>query len=98
MSQPDIEDTPDLNAGKPWSEMDLFDLANNVRLVNPIDEIAGFLCRVPAGAARQDRGAEASGRAGKTGAGDRCERTAGVSQSAQPLFVGAPAMANTPNS
>jgi hypothetical protein len=23
MSQPDIEDRPDLNTGKPWSEMDL---------------------------------------------------------------------------
>jgi hypothetical protein len=45
MSQPDIEDTPDLNTGKPWSEMDLFDLANSVRLGDPIDEIAGFLCR-----------------------------------------------------
>jgi hypothetical protein len=45
MSQPDIEDRPDLNTGKPWSEMDLFDLANSVRLGDPIVEIAGFLCR-----------------------------------------------------
>ena len=41
----DIEDRPDLNTGKPWSEMDLFDLANNVRLGNPVEEFAGFLCR-----------------------------------------------------
>ena len=45
MSQPDIENRPDLNTGKPWSEMDLFDLANSVRLGDPIEEIAGFLCR-----------------------------------------------------
>ena len=45
MSQPDVEDTPDLNTGKPWSEMDLFDLANSVRRGDPIVEIAGFLCR-----------------------------------------------------
>jgi hypothetical protein len=45
MSQPDIEDRPDLNTGKPWSEMDLFDLANCVRLRQPVEEIAGFMCR-----------------------------------------------------
>jgi hypothetical protein len=45
MSQPDIEDRPDLNTGKPWSEMDLFDLANSVRLGDPVEEIAGFMCR-----------------------------------------------------
>ena len=45
MNQPDIEDRPDLNTGKPWSEMDLFDLAISVRLGDPIDEIAGFQCR-----------------------------------------------------
>ena len=45
MSQPDIEDRPDLNTGKPWSEMDLFDLANSVRLGDSIEEIATFLCR-----------------------------------------------------
>ena len=45
MSQPDIEDRPDLNTGKDWSEMDLFDLANSVRLGDPVEEIAGFLCR-----------------------------------------------------
>ena len=41
----DIEDRPDLNTGSPWSEMDLFDLANCVRLRQPVEEIAGFLCR-----------------------------------------------------
>src|SRR5882762_5268780 len=45
MSQPDIEDRPDLNTGNPWSEMDLFDLANCVRLKQPVEEIAGFMCR-----------------------------------------------------
>ena len=47
MSQPDIEDRPDLNTGKRWSEVDLFDLANSVRLGDPVEEIAGFLCRSP---------------------------------------------------
>jgi hypothetical protein len=41
----DIEDRPDLNTGKAWSEMNLFDLANNVRLGKPVEEIAVFLCR-----------------------------------------------------
>jgi hypothetical protein len=41
----DIDDRPDLNSGNPWSEMDLFDLANSVRLRQPVEEIAGFLCR-----------------------------------------------------
>jgi hypothetical protein len=45
MNSDDIEDRPDLNSGKPWSEMDLFDLANGVRLSDPVEEIAGFLCR-----------------------------------------------------
>jgi hypothetical protein len=36
---------PDRNAGKEWPEMDLFDLANSVRLKNPIEEVATFLCR-----------------------------------------------------
>lgn len=45
MSQSDLDDRPDLNIGKEWSEMDLFDLANSVRLERPIEEIAGFLCR-----------------------------------------------------
>ena|ERR1700693_59129 len=41
----DIEDRPDINTGKAWSEMDLFDLANSVRLSNPVEETAVFLCR-----------------------------------------------------
>ena len=41
----DIEDRPDLNSGKEWSDMALFDLANNVRVGNPVEEIARFLCR-----------------------------------------------------
>ena len=41
----DSEDRPDLNTGEPWSEMDLFDLANCVRLRERVEEIAGFLCR-----------------------------------------------------
>ena len=45
MNESDIEDRLDLNAGKEWSEMDLFDLANSVRLKNPIEEISMFLCR-----------------------------------------------------
>ena len=35
---------PDRNAGEEWPEMDLFDLANSVRLKNPIEEVATFLC------------------------------------------------------
>ena len=45
MTQSDSDDRPDLNTGKKWSEMDLFDLANCVTLKEPIEEIAGFLCR-----------------------------------------------------
>jgi hypothetical protein len=41
MNDSDIEDRLDLNAGREWSEMELFDLANNV----PIETIAMFLCR-----------------------------------------------------
>ena len=39
------KDRPDLNTGKPWSEMDLFDLGNCVRLRQPVEKIATFLCR-----------------------------------------------------
>jgi hypothetical protein len=45
MNESDIEDRLDLNAGREWSEMDLFDLASSVRLKNPIETIAMFLCR-----------------------------------------------------
>ena len=39
------DDTSDPSADRPWSEMDLFDLANCVRLKQPAEEIADFLCR-----------------------------------------------------
>jgi hypothetical protein len=45
MNENDIGDRLDVNTGKEWSEMDLFDLANSVRLKNSIEEIATFLCR-----------------------------------------------------
>jgi hypothetical protein len=45
MKQSDADDRPNLNSGQEWSEIDLFDLANCVRLNNPIEEIADFLCR-----------------------------------------------------
>jgi hypothetical protein len=45
MEETEIEDRLDLNSGTPWSEMDLFDLANCVRLKDPVEEIASFLCR-----------------------------------------------------
>jgi hypothetical protein len=35
----------DLNDGKPWSEMDLFDLRNSLAYGTSIEEVAGFLCR-----------------------------------------------------
>jgi hypothetical protein len=35
----------DLNDGKPWSEMDLFDLRNSLAYGDSIEEVAGFLCR-----------------------------------------------------
>ena len=41
----DIEDRPDLNTGRLWSDLDLFDLANCLRLRDDIAEIAIFLCR-----------------------------------------------------
>jgi hypothetical protein len=35
----------DLNDGKPWSEIDLFDLRNSLAYGDSIEEVAGFLCR-----------------------------------------------------
>jgi hypothetical protein len=35
----------DVNDGKPWSEMDLFDLRNSLAYGQSIEEVAGFLCR-----------------------------------------------------
>jgi hypothetical protein len=41
----DIENRPDLNSRKKWSQIALLDLANCIRLNDPIEEIARFLCR-----------------------------------------------------
>jgi hypothetical protein len=41
----DTKDQADPNAGRSWSEMDLFDLANCVRLHQSVEEMADFLCR-----------------------------------------------------
>ena len=41
----------DPNAGRPWQEMDLFDLANSIRINDPIEEIADFL--LPSDLSRQ---------------------------------------------
>jgi hypothetical protein len=41
MNGPPIQD---INDGKPWSDMDLFDLRNSLAYGRPIEE-AGFLCR-----------------------------------------------------
>jgi hypothetical protein len=35
----------DLNDGKLWSEMDLFDLRKSLVYGTSIEEVAGFLCR-----------------------------------------------------
>jgi hypothetical protein len=43
--QHEDEAPENLNTGEPWSEMDLFDLGNCVRLEQPVAEIADFLCR-----------------------------------------------------
>jgi hypothetical protein len=36
---------PNLNEGKPWSEMDLLDLKNSLAHGTSICDIADFLCR-----------------------------------------------------
>ena len=36
---------PDLDSGKEWSELDLQDLRDGLRLRSPIAELAEFLCR-----------------------------------------------------
>jgi hypothetical protein len=43
----------DINDGKPWSEMDLFDLRNSLAYGQSIEEVAGFLC--PAGTVEEVR-------------------------------------------
>ena len=47
MSKSDYDDRPNVNTGTDWSEMDLFDLANEIRLNRSIEFIADFLCRSP---------------------------------------------------
>jgi hypothetical protein len=42
MSEQPIQDA---NDGKPWSEMDLFDLRNSLAYGNSIEEVASFLYR-----------------------------------------------------
>jgi hypothetical protein len=42
MSEQSIQD---INDGKPWSEMDLFDLRNSLAYGDSIEEVGGFLCR-----------------------------------------------------
>ena len=42
MSEQPIQDA---NDGKPWSEMDLFDLRNSLAYGDSIEEVAAFLCR-----------------------------------------------------
>ena len=41
----DLENRPDMNSGEKWLEMDLLDLANCIRLNDPVEEIASFMCR-----------------------------------------------------
>jgi len=41
----DIENRPDMNIGKKWLQMDVLDLANCIRLNDPVEEIASFMCR-----------------------------------------------------
>jgi hypothetical protein len=36
---------PNLNEGKPWSEMDLVDLRNALKHGRSVEDIADFLCR-----------------------------------------------------
>jgi hypothetical protein len=48
-------DTEDPNAGRLWSEMDLFDLANCLRLKQDVEEIADFLCRPVGEEARRNK-------------------------------------------
>ena len=38
-------DMPNINSGTPWSEMDLADLTDCLKLGEPIEQIADFLFR-----------------------------------------------------
>ena len=40
-----MNDRPNLNDGKPWSEMDLADLRNAIAFGRSVEDIADFLCR-----------------------------------------------------
>jgi hypothetical protein len=40
-----MEAPMDANSGKPWSEMDISDLSNEIAIGRTITEIASFLCR-----------------------------------------------------
>jgi hypothetical protein len=40
-----IENRPDLNTGKPWDDAEVLGLANCLRLKEPVEEIASFMCR-----------------------------------------------------
>ena len=40
-----MNEQPNTNTGKPWSEIDLFDLQNGLERGGSIEEIADFLCR-----------------------------------------------------
>ena len=42
----DIESRPGMNTDKKWSQMDLLDLANCIRLNDPVEEVASFMCRL----------------------------------------------------
>jgi hypothetical protein len=78
MNESDIEDRLDLNSGKEWSEMDLFDLANSIRLKNPIEEIAQFLCRSGREVREKTAELERSGGTRQTHRGNGRQRSAGL--------------------
>jgi hypothetical protein len=40
-----IEERPNLNTGKAWSDVDVFDIRWQVKRKVPVDEIAEFMCR-----------------------------------------------------
>ena len=68
-------DQSDPNAGRPWSEMDLFDLANCIRIGDTVEDIADFLCRpvseVHDKLVELDRSGELEGRIAQTTKGAR---------------------------
>jgi hypothetical protein len=40
-----IDESPNLNTGEPWSDLDIRDLKWNVKHKITVDRIAEFLCR-----------------------------------------------------